>query len=197
MSVLHTVEIEAGTLEVRAVDAHADLDRIWRWWTSAHVVGNWSMLFRLGPPRSEGPPYVKEDLRFYLERVTAETSELKPLILRLNGVEIGYSEEYRVGTSPLAKHPAVHPEDRGLHLMIGEQDYAGLALAPQILEALAKWQLTKFPAALKVMGDPDCRNQRAVKAVMKIPGAIRLDDYALGYKTATVFILAQRSDRVC
>lgn len=174
--------------EIREIDTTDDLDRIWKWWNAPHVTGRWSFDVRLGPIAGERRPYTIEDLGAYLKKMLHE-GHLLPAILRLNAVDIGYTEGYEIGSSPLANHPMLEPNDRGFHLLIGSPEFVGRGVGTFIMEHIIKWQFTAHPKAKRVGGEPKFDNIGAIKSLLKLPGSRREEDMQLPHKKAAVVII--------
>jgi len=175
-----------GDFELRTIDIEKDVDLIWGWWESDHVRLHWSVAFRLGPLLPGAQGYEKQALKAYLKKIIARPDEINPLIVRIGGVDVGYVEEYRIGSSPLSGHPELSADDRGYHVLVGDPAYARKGIMPRMGALLIEWQLAKYPQAKRVAADPDVRNTHAIQACLKIPGSIRLQDFQLPHKLAAV-----------
>lgn len=196
MSILYTTDLpqNRGRFEIRPLSRETDLAMVWRWWNADHVRGKWSMGIRLGPPRPEG--YSVLDLTRYLERLLAGDSHVLPVIGMLDGVDMSYIEVYDVGASPLADHPDLASNDRGIHLIIGEPDFIGKGLVTAIGMPLVAWQFATHPRAERVVVEPDAKNARAIRAAQnaaKDAGVQERANVQLKHKVATLLFVERSS----
>jgi acetyl CoA:N6-hydroxylysine acetyl transferase len=167
---------------------------VWRWWNADHVRGKWSMEIRLGPPRPEG--YSALDLASYLERLLAGDGHVLPVIGMLDGVDMSYIEVYDVGASPLADHPELGSNDRGIHLIVGEPDFIGKGLITVIGMPLVAWQFATHPLSERVVVEPDAKNARAIRAAhsaAKDAGVQERANVQLKHKMATLLFVERSS----
>lgn len=171
---------------LRKVEVPSDVPLIWNWWNAPHVQSNWSMGIRLGALNEEKTDYSELDLQEYLSKQLLPGSKLNPIIALIDGVPVGYIEEYEVGSSPLANHPSLSPEDRGLHLMIGEESFLGQKFPERLGPFIMSWLFRVYPDAMKVVLEPNVKNHRAIHTAMKVSGANRLENVALEHKEAAL-----------
>ena len=173
--------------EVRAIDLLADLKMIWSWWNASHVQGHWSIRTRLEPYRTAGLSYRPTDLAAYLTALSQSDQTLASIGC-IDGVDIGYIETYRIGSSPLASHPELAPDDRGFHALIGDTNYTGSGLGPQMASQLVRWQFGQYPQALRVILEPNITNAPAIKAATKVSEARLAGQVEFSHKTAELII---------
>ncbi len=197
MTILYTTDLpqNRGRFDIRRLSLETDLAMVWRWWNADHVRGKRSMEIRLGPPRPEG--YSALDLARYLERLLAGgRHDVLPVIGMLDGVNMSYIEVYDVGASPLADHPELGSNDRGIHLIVGEPDFIGKGLVSIIGMPLVAWQFATHPRAERVVVEPDAKNARAIRAAhnaAKHAGVQERANVQLKHKMATLLFVERSS----
>lgn len=192
MTILYATDLpqDRGRFAIRPLALDDDLARVWKWWNADHVRGRWSVGVRLGPPPADG--YGIEHLARYLGRLLAGDHGVQPVIGMLDGVSMSYIEVYAVGSSPLADHPELAPDDRGIHLMIGEPAFVGKGLLTLIGMPIVGWQFAAHPRAARVVVEPDARNTRAIRAIQSASREVAVEERAnvqLPHKVANLMFV--------
>lgn len=136
------------TIAFRKVQLGEDLPRIHRWMNQPHVIPFWNLGLAL------------DKMQLHLERAIADTHQTL-YIGYLDGVPMSYWESYWTKDDIIANCYQPHPEDQGIHLLIGEPDYLGKGYALPLLKAMTAFQLQHLPTQ-KIVTEPDIRNQKMI-----------------------------------
>ncbi|RBI62453.1 N-acetyltransferase [halophilic archaeon] len=135
------------TVSLRPVDLDRDLGRLHRWLGSEHVKPYWQLDLPL--------PAFREELREKLE-----DDHLTPYVGCLDHVPMSYWECYWAADDALANHYDADPNDQGVHLLVGPEEYLGHGYALPLLRAVVAMQF-RHPETRRVVAEPDARNERA------------------------------------
>jgi RimJ/RimL family protein N-acetyltransferase len=100
---------------------------------------------------------------------------LTPYVGCLDGVPMSYWECYRAAEDDLAAHYDAHPADRGVHLLVGPEEFLGQGYAKPLLRAAVAMQF-RHPETRRVVAEPDARNER-VHRVFEGCGFERRDEF--------------------
>ncbi|WP_245838686.1 GNAT family N-acetyltransferase [Marininema halotolerans] len=136
------------TITFRPVNFSEDINRLHQWQKEPHVVPFWN----LDIPRVQ---YEKHLLNFL-----ADTHQ-DLHIGSIEGVPMSYWETYWVKDDILGQHYDFHPEDQGIHLLIGPPSFLGKGYAQPLLESMTA-RLFEHPATQKVVAEPDIRNKKMI-----------------------------------
>lgn len=162
----------AGRFTLCPVKPDRDLPVIHRWMNDPAVARFWD----LGGPIERTAAHLAE------QRALAHS---EPYLARLSGRPIGYWELYRAAADRLAAHYPAHPDDVGVHLLIGEPELRGVGLGSMLLTALC--DAVQRESCCRVVAEPDERNIASVRAFLgagfRVGGTIELPE-----KRATLVI---------
>lgn len=140
-----TIERHVG---FRPVSLERDLGRLHAWLGSEHVKPYWD----LDQPLPE--------FRETLEEKLADGHQTL-YIGYLDHVPMSYWECYWAAEDDVANHYDAAPTDRGVHLLIGPEEYLGRGYARPLLRAVVAMQF-RDPETDRVIAEPDARNDRAI-----------------------------------
>ena len=137
------------TISLRPATLERDAARLHAWLGSDHVKPYW----QLDRPRHQ-----------FRERLTEKFADdhLTPYVGCLNHVPMSYWECYRAADDDVANHYDADPTDRGVHLLIGPEEYLGHGYARPLLRAVVAMQFENSEAE-RVIAEPDVRNDRAIR----------------------------------
>ena len=133
----------------RPVELGRDLGRLHAWLGSDHVKPYWQL--------DEPLPRFRDHLAEKLE-----DGHLTPYIGCLDHVPMSYWECYWAADDDVANHYDADPNDRGVHLLVGPEEYLGEGYAVPLLRAVVA-MLFRRPETDRVVAEPDARNDRAIR----------------------------------
>lgn len=125
-----------------------DIVILHKWHQEPHVIPFWNLNI----------PF--EKYRSHLKGFLSDPHQTLFLGL-LNGVPMSYWEAYWVQGDVVESCYDPHPEDRGIHLLIGEPDYLGKGYALPLLRAMVHFQFL-HQSTDKVIAEPDIRNKKMI-----------------------------------
>lgn len=161
-------------LSFRHIDP-TNLDRDVRlvhdWMNRSHVVPFWDLARPLA------------SIREYLLHNLADRHQI-PYIGLADGVPMSYWEAYQAAADAVGEYYPAHPEDRGVHLLIGPPEYLGRGYSRPLLRAMVEFQF-QYPETEKVIAEPDVRNARMIH-VFERCGFERQREIELPEKRATL-----------
>lgn len=136
------------TISLRQATLERDLGRLHAWLGSEHVKPYWQLDLPLPAFR---------------DRLVSKLSDdhLTPYVGCLDHVPMSYWECYRAAENDVANHYDAAPTDRGVHLLIGPEEYLGRGYARPLLRAVVAMQF-RDPETERVIAEPDARNDRAI-----------------------------------
>ncbi|MFI0225961.1 GNAT family N-acetyltransferase [Streptomyces lydicus] len=149
-----TADTPGGPFALVPVRPERDLDRITGWMNDPAVAAFWELA---------GPP---ETTAGHLRGQLDGDGRSVPCLGVLDGVPMSYWEIYRADLDPLARHYAAHPQDTGIHLLIGRGADRGRGLGSALLRAVADLVLDHRPRCSRVLAEPDLRNTASVAAFL-------------------------------
>lgn len=135
-------------ISLRQASMGRDLGRLHRWLGSEHVKPYWQLDLPL--PAFE---------QVFAEKLADD--HLTPYIGCLDYVPMSYWECYWAAEDDVANHYDADPNDRGIHLLIGPEEYLGCGYALSLLRATVA-MLFRHPEANRVITEPDARNERVL-----------------------------------
>ncbi|MFI1578990.1 GNAT family N-acetyltransferase [Embleya sp. NPDC020630] len=105
----------------------------------------------------------------------------------LDDEPVSYWELYRADLDDLARHYPARPHDVGIHLLIGPAGARGRGVGSLLLRAVTELVLRAAPDTMRVVAEPDVRNEASVRAFERA-GFGRLGDVRLPDKTAAMMV---------
>jgi RimJ/RimL family protein N-acetyltransferase len=132
----------------REVKLEEDLGRIQSWMNQPHVIPFWNLALDL------------EHMRSHLEKALEDTHQTL-YIGYLDDVPMSYWESYWAKDDIIARCYAPHPQDQGIHLLIGEPAFLGKGYALPLLRAMTAFQLQEC-GTKKIVSEPDIRNKKMI-----------------------------------
>lgn len=152
-----TVVMPAGghdrSLAFRPVELARDLELVYAWMHQPHVIPFWKLDL----------PY--QAFREHLERALHDPHQTLYLGL-LDGVPMSYWECYWAAADMIGRYYPAHPDDQGVHLLIGPSDYLGKGLALPLLNAVVRG-LFAYSETQRVVAEPDSRNAKMIHVFMR------------------------------
>lgn len=166
------------TVSFRPVSVRRDLERLHSWLTSDHVTPYWD----LGGPLAT----FRRDLR---ERI--ETDHSTSYVGRLDGVPMSYWERYWPSEDPLADHYDARPNDQGIHLLVGPEEYLGQGYATALLRGLVALAF-RHPDTERVVAEPDANNDAALRVFEKVGFEQRENFYFPAEEKEAALVVCER-----
>ncbi len=164
-------------LWARPVAPEHDTDLVWEWMSRPHVEEFWEMNW----PRAW--------IRDYLDRQVEDPSRT-PYLGFVDDEPVGYVEVYDPREDVLGAHAPVLPGDLGAHVLIGDEgDLGRFSVA---LGRATVRMLFKRPGVLRIVGEPDVRNENFL-SLLAFLGFRRQCDIDLPDKRAA-FMVCERAD---
>lgn len=157
-----------------------DLERLHAWLNSDHVLPYWQL--------DEPLPRFRETL---VEKL--EDAHMTPYVGCLDGVPMSYFESYWAADDLVADHCDPDPADRGVHLLIGPEEYLGRGYAAPLLRAMTALQFRHRETGC-VWTEPDARNDRAIH-VFETVGFEPVSEVAMDEKDALLMRCTRDSFR--
>lgn len=144
--------IEKSISFVKA-DLERDVSLLHKWQHQPYVIPFWKLDISL------------KDYRTHLENFLADQHQTLYLGL-IDGVPMSYWEAYWVIGDVVENCYDPHPEDQGIHLLIGEEDYLSKGYALPLLRAMIRFQFLS-KGTEKVIAEPDILNEKMIHVFEK------------------------------
>lgn len=168
------------TISFRAVSLERDLGRLHRWLANDHVKPYWDLDRPLSAFRDRLAEKIADD-------------HLTPYVGSLEYVPMSYWECYWAARDDVANHYDAHPEDRGVHLLIGPEEYIGHGYATPLLRAVVAMQF-RHPETRRVIAEPDARNERAIRAFERAGFTVEREFRFTEAEKDAVLVVCERED---
>lgn len=133
---------------LRQVSLERDLGRLHTWLGTEHVKPYWQLDLPLPAFRDELAAKLADD-------------HLTPYVGYVDHVPMSYWECYWAADDDVANHYDAEPADRGLHLLIGPEEYLGQGYAVPLARAVLEMQF-RHPETDRVIAEPDVRNEQVI-----------------------------------
>lgn len=160
------------TFSLRTIERERDLARFVRWMHVPRVAAFWEQAW----PEPELGAFIDARLR---------DPHTLPLIGEFDGRPFGYFELYWAAEDRLAPYYPWAPFDRGLHLLVGEEDVRGPRFVDAWLAGLAHYAYLAEPRTTRLVLEPRHDNQRLFRHLGRL-GFARLRDFDFPHKRATL-----------
>lgn len=135
-------------------DSSADSEMVAGWMARPHISHAWNQDWGITVWRKE------------LAAQIAGGRSL-PSLLYYEDREFAYVEIYWAYHDRLSAYYAVSSHDLGIHVAIGNVGDTGRGLGTQMFEVLARGLLIAEPECSRVVAEPDSKNPRTVRALLK------------------------------
>jgi RimJ/RimL family protein N-acetyltransferase len=141
------------TLSFVKVDLERDVSLLHKWQQQLYVIPFWKLDISF------------EKYEKHLEEFLADKHQTLYLGL-IDGVPMSYWEAYWVKGDVVEDCYDPHPEDQGIHLLIGEEAYLGKGYALPLLRTIVHFQFLSHGTE-KVIAEPDIRNEKMIHVFEK------------------------------
>ncbi|WP_442954388.1 GNAT family N-acetyltransferase [Paenibacillus sp. MMS18-CY102] len=132
----------------RPVSLELDFERLLRWQHEPHVIPFWKLNIS------------EQAYREHLEAFLADDHQTLYIGL-LGGEPMSYFEAYWANRDIIGRYYDPHPEDQGIHLLIGEPSYLGRGYAAPLLKTMMR-MLLQHGRTEKLVAEPDVRNDKMI-----------------------------------
>lgn len=160
------------TFTLRLIEPERDHERFVRWMHLPRVAEFWEQAW----PENE--------LAAFVELRLADPHTL-PLIGEFDGRPFGYFELYWAAEDRLAPYYPWAPFDRGLHLLVGEEDVRGPQFVDAWLGGLSHYAYLAEPRTTRLVLEPRHDNRRLFRHLERL-GLSRLRDFDFPHKRASL-----------
>ncbi|WP_124711343.1 GNAT family N-acetyltransferase [Gordonia insulae] len=148
------VPAPTGRFSLRPVDPDADPALLVTWFARPHLVATWEQEWSAERWHADSA-----------HRLAGDYS--RPMIVALDGTEIGYIELYRPARDEIARLYPADPHDMGLHIATADPDLTGRGVMSAWMAELAQSLFDADPRCRRVVLEPDARNTRMRRALTK------------------------------
>ena len=142
-------------LTLRVCDGERDLDRLHQWMHRERVARFWQQ----NKPR--------EAFAEWLSHRLTEPHRLS-LIGELDGEAFGYFELYWAPEDVLGEYYDWQAFDRGLHVLVGEEDFRGASFVDAWLTGLQHYAYLSEPRTERIVLEPDAGNERIFRHLERL-----------------------------
>lgn len=159
-------------LSFRLADLTQDAQRFTRWMNTPRVNAFWEM----AAPQVEQEEYLHRQL---------DSAYCYPLIGCFDDEPFGYFEIYWAPEDRIGRHYRWQPFDRGLHMLVGEEQWRGAPYIRSWLRGLSHYLWLDEPRTTRLVAEPRFDNQRLFR---HLPVA--------GYETVKEFDFPHKRSRL-
>lgn len=148
------LSIFSSAITFRPFERQQDEAMLLEWMHQPHVVPYWHL------------DLTKEAFSRHLDKALSDTHQ-QLWIGSYEGEPMSYWETYKGREDIIARYYHAHPADEGVHLLFGPEAYLGKGLALPFLAAMTQRLFSDHPETLKVMAEPDIRNEKMIHIFRK------------------------------
>lgn len=161
-------------ISLRTLDIDVDLERFNRWQNSARVAAFW---------QEEGD---QDKHRRYLQELLDDPRVL-PLIGCFDDQPFAYYEAYWAREDRIAPFYGVDDYDRGIHMLVGEENHRGPHKVASWLNALTHYLFLDDPRTQRVVAEPRADNAKMI-GHMQAQGYHKDKEFNFPHKRAALMI---------
>ncbi len=129
------------TVSFRLLDKSRDMQLLWRWMNTPHVIPQWKMNVPI------------EEISVYIDKNLADPHQ-DPYIGFIDGTPMSYWEAYWAKDDILGQYYEASEADRGWHMLVGEKAYFGRNTARAVITGFTRFLFLDNPATEKIVGEP-------------------------------------------
>lgn len=156
------------TLSLRVADVARDAEHFTAWMNSPRVNAFWEM----AGPQAEQEAYLRKQL---------DSSYCYPLIGSFDDQPFGYFEIYWAAEDRIGRHYRWQPFDRGLHMLVGEEQWRGAQYIRSWLRGLSHYLYLDEPRTTRIVAEPRYDNQRLFRH-LPVAGFSTLKEFDFPHK---------------
>ncbi|MBV7262404.1 acetyltransferase [Photobacterium sp. WH24] len=162
-------------ISFRVFDMERDLDRFVRWMNDPRVAHFWEQAWS------------KDDLAEFAQS-RLNDPHIIPLIGEFNGEAFGYVEAYWVCEDRLSPYYDVQPYDRGIHLLVGEDQFRGPRYFNCWMRAISHYLFIDDVRTTRIVLEPRSDNQRLFNRIKEV-GYQKLFEFNFPHKRSALLML--------
>ncbi len=166
------------TLSFRVADVALDAERFTRWMNAPRVNAFWEM----AGPQAEQEKYLRKQL---------DATYCYPLIGCFDDEPFGYFEIYWAAEDRIGRHYRWQPFDRGLHMLVGEEQWRGAQYIRSWLRGLSHYLWLDEPRTQRLVAEPRFDNQRLFRH-LPVAGFETVKEFDFPHKRSRL-VMSQRS----
>lgn len=172
----HNAEV---AISFRVFDLEKDMDRLTVWMNDPRVAHFWEQAWS------------KEKLtEFVQERLSDD--HIVPLIGEFNGQPFGYVEAYWVSEDRLSPYYDVQPYDRGIHLLVGEQEFRGAQYFNCWMRAISHYLFIDDVRTQRIVLEPRADNERLFNRIQEV-GYHKCFEFNFPHKRSALLMLERNN----
>jgi acetyl CoA:N6-hydroxylysine acetyl transferase len=165
------------TLSFRVADVERDADVFTRWMNAPRVNAFWEM----AGPQAEQENYLRKQL---------DSSYCYPLIGCFDDQPFGYFEIYWAAEDRIGRHYRWQSFDRGLHMLVGEEQWRGAQYIRSWLRGLSHYLWLDEPRTTRIVAEPRFDNQRLFRH-LPVAGFSTVKEFDFPHKRSRL-VMSQR-----
>jgi len=167
----------SSRLSFRGLDAQRDQENLHTWMNNERVNVFWGM---------KGPPEAHRQL---LQALLAD-KHAQPLIGEFDGTPFGYFDVYWAKEDKVGQHYDAIDFDRGLHMLVGDDQFRGAHRVAAWLPSLAHYAFLDEPRTERLVCEPRIDNERMIDYLLRF-GFTKIGPIDFPHKKALLLILTK------
>lgn len=164
-------------LSFRGLDAERDQENLHAWMNNERVNAFWGM---------KGPPEAHRQL---LQALLAD-KHAQPLIGEFDDRPFGYFDVYWAKEDKVGQHYDATDFDRGLHMLVGDDQFRGAHRVAAWLPSLAHYAFLDEPRTERLVCEPRIDNERMIDYLLRF-GFTKIGPIDFPHKKALLLILTK------
>ncbi|MDO6705406.1 GNAT family N-acetyltransferase [Photobacterium sp. 1_MG-2023] len=172
----HQAEVN---ISFRVFEMERDLDRFVRWMNDPRVAHFWEQAWS------------REKLQEFAQS-RLDDAHILPLIGEFNGEAFGYVEAYWVSEDRLAPYYDVQPYDRGIHLLVGEDQFRGPRYFNCWMRAISHYLFIDDIRTTRIVLEPRADNQRLFNRIKEV-GYQKQYEFNFPHKRSALLMLERNA----
>lgn len=161
----------------RVIDLEKDLTRFARWMNDPRVAYFWEQAWS------------EEKLAEFLKERLADP-HIIPLIGEFNGHPFGYIEAYWVSEDRLSPYYDAQDFDRGIHLLVGEQEFRGPKYFNSWIRAISHYLFIDDVRTQRIVLEPRADNERLFNRILPM-GYEKRFEFNFPHKRSALLMLTR------
>lgn len=159
----------------RVIDLENDLARFTRWMNDPRVAHFWEQAWS------------EEKLAEFIQQRLSDP-HIIPLIGEFNGEPFGYVEAYWVAEDRLSPYYDVQDFDRGIHLLVGEQQFRGPKFFNAWMRAISHYLFIDDVRTNRIVLEPRADNERLFNRILPL-GYRKCFEFNFPHKRSALLML--------
>ncbi|EAR55204.1 N(6)-hydroxylysine O-acetyltransferase [Photobacterium sp. SKA34] len=163
----------------RVIDPQVDTKLFTKWMNNPRVANFWEQAW----PEEKQAEYINKQLR---------DPHILPLVAEFDDNAFGYIELYWVSEDRLGKYYGVHPFDRGIHLLVGEEKFRGAMFFDSWMRAISHYIFLDDCRTKRIVLEPRNDNHRLFNRISQV-GYKKLFEFDFPHKRSALLMLNRES----